>query len=90
MKELNLVLSSVENEKIMIVSMNNEKLDTFDIPITPTRIEIENLILKPGVNVITLDTNQFTTVYYGLTGSEFEDKKALGFGFYVKSISITN
>ena len=90
LKELNLVLSSVENEKIMIVSMNNEKLDTFDIPITPTRIEIENLILKPGVNVITLDTNQFTTVYYGLTGSEFEDKKALGFGFYVKSISITN
>ena len=91
MSTLNLILSSVENEKTMTVSMNNEKLSTYDVPVFgPTEIQIENLILKPGVNVVTLDTNQFFTMHYGLVGSEFEDKKELGLGFYVKSISITN
>jgi hypothetical protein len=91
MSTLNLILSSVENEKTMTVSMNNEKLTTYDVPVFgPTEIQIENLILKPGVNVVTLDTNQFFTMHYGLVGSEFEDKKELGLGFYVKSISITN
>jgi hypothetical protein len=75
---LNLVLSSVENKKTMTVSVNNEKLNTFDIPTIPTNIQIENLILASGVNIVTLDTDEFTL---------FEEKTVI---FQVKSISIVN
>ena len=75
---LNLVLSSVENKKTMTVSLNNEKLNTFDIPITPINIQIENLILASGVNVVTLDADEFTL---------FQGKTVI---FHVKSISIAN
>ena len=87
---LNLVLSSAENKKTMVVSVNNEKLNTFDIPAIPIDIEIENLILKPGINVVTLDTNQFSPVYFGIIGTEIEDMKELTLSFHVQSISIMN
>ena len=93
---LNLVLSSADNDlgmqnkKIVIVSLNNEKMKTLDIPPTPIDIQIENLILKPGVNVVTLDTNQSSTVYYGLAGTEIDDMKELTLSFHVQSISIMN
>ena len=75
---LNLVLSSVGNKKTMTVSVNNEKLNTFDIPAIPTNIQIENLILASGVNIVTLDTDEFTL---------FEEKIV---SFHVQSISIVN
>ena len=75
---LNLVLSSVGNNKTMTVSVNNEKLNTFDIPTIPTNIQIENLILASGVNIVTLDTDEFTL---------FEEKTVI---FQVQSISIVN
>ena len=75
---LNLVLSSVGNNKTMTVSVNNEKLNTFDIPTIPTNIRIENLILASGVNIVTLDTDEFTL---------FEEKTVI---FQVQSISIVN
>ena len=75
---LNLVLSSVGNKKTMTVSVNNEKLNTFDIPAIPTNIQIENLILASGVNIVTLDTDEFTL---------FEEKTVI---FQVQSISIVN
>ena len=66
------------NKKTMIVSVNNEKLGTFNIPATPTDVQIENLVLVSGVNVVTLDTDDFT-LSNGKTVS-----------FAVKSISIIN
>ena len=62
----------------MTVSVNNEKLNTFGIPATPTDIQIENLILASGVNVVTLDTDEFTL---------FQGKIV---SFQVQSISIIN
>ena len=74
---LNLILNSIGNKKTMMVSVNNEKLDTFNIPATPTDIQIE-LILVSGVNVVTLDTDDFTL------------SKGKTVSFAVKSISIIN
>ncbi len=87
---LNVILSSAENEKTVVVSINNEKLKTFDIPAMPTNMEIKNLIIKPGVNVVALDTNQFSTVYYGLFGTKIDEKTPITLSFHVKSISIMN
>ena len=93
---LNLVLSSannefgVQNKKTVVVSLNNEKMETLNILPTPMNIQIENLILKPGINVDTLDTNQISPVYFGIIGTEIEDMKELTLSFHVKSISIMN
>ena len=65
-------------------------MKTLDIPPAPIDIQIENLILKPGINVVTLDTNQFSPVYFGIIGTEIEDMKELTLSFHVQSISITN
>ena len=59
---LNLVLSSVENKQTMTVSINGEKLDVIDVPTVATDIHLENLTLKPGINVITLDADKFILV----------------------------
>tara|TARA_Y100001949_G_scaffold137517_1_gene119220 strand:- start:78 stop:548 length:471 start_codon:yes stop_codon:yes gene_type:complete len=85
---LNVVLSSAENKKTMVVSINNEKLNTFDIPTTPTDIQIEDLILKPGINIVTFDTNEFTLVEYGLKGIEIGKGQKTTMSFNVQSITI--
>ena len=76
---LNLVLGSAENEKLLTVSMNNEILVETNITDTWTKMVIENLKLKPGTNVITFDTDEFTL-------SESKSDMSL----LVKSISIEN
>lgn len=77
---LNLVLSSIKNEKIVTVYFNNEKINETNVPFSPTTIiQIENLILKPGVNVVTLDTDE-----YMLTKSKRE------ISFVIEAISIVN
>ena len=75
---LNLVLSSVENKQTMTVSINSEKLDVIDVPTVATDIHLENLTLKPGINVITLDADKFILV----------GEKPVS--FKVESISIIN
>ena len=75
---LNLVLSSVENKRTMTVSINGEKLDVIDVPTVATDIHLENLTLKPGINVITLDADKFILV----------GEKSVS--FKVESISIIN
>ena len=93
---LSLVLSSannekgIENNKTAVVSINNEKMWTLDIPPTSKDIQIENLILEPGINVVTLDTNQSAPLYFGMIGSEIEEWKELTVSFHVQSISIMN
>ena len=77
---LNLVLSSIENEKIVTVYFNNKKLNETNVPFSPTTIiQIENLVLKPGVNVVTLDTDE-----YMLTESKRE------ISFVIEEILIVN
>jgi hypothetical protein len=82
---LNLILSSIKNENIMTVSMNGEKLATYDISTELDDIQIENLILKPGINVVTLDADKY-----------IEEKITFPFGtiaqmsFKVDSVSIKN
>ena len=77
---LNLVLSSIENEKTVTVYFNNKKLNETNVPFSPkTIIQIENLVLKPGVNVVTLDTDE-----YMLTESKRE------ISFVIEAISIVN
>ena len=75
---LNLVLSSIKNENVMTVFMNDEKLVSVDIPTESTYMQIENLILKPGINTVVLDNDKFHWV---------EKIKA---SLKVESISITN
>ena len=90
---LNLILSSFQNEKTNIVSMNNEEVNTFEIPTTPINIQIENLILVPGVNVVTLDTDKFEL--FEMNEAQFLDvygnkTTKLTVSFKVQSISIVN
>ena len=76
---LNLVLGSAKNEKLLTVSMNNERLVETSITNTWINMVIESLKLKPGTNVITFDTDEFTL-------SESKSDTSL----LVKSISIEN
>ena len=86
---LNLTLSAVKNEKTMVISVNNEKLNAVNIPPTPINLSVENLILKPGVNVVMIDTDEFISVEYGLTGTETGKGIKTMVSFHVRSISIT-
>ena len=76
---LDITLNAIENEQTVRVYKNNEKLNEFDIPKTKTQIKVKNLILQPGVNVITLDSDEFV-----LTESKRE------ISFVVESIAIMN
>ena len=87
---LNIVLSSVENKKTMTIHINNKENNSINIPVIPTNIQIENLILKSGVNVITLDANQLDTTYDDVIEAKIDYMKEIILGFHVKSISITN
>ena len=87
---LNIVLSSAENERTVVVSINNKELDTLDIPTIPTGMKIKELIIKPGVNVVTLDTDQFSMAYYGLMGTAIDERIPRTLSFHVQSISIMN
>jgi hypothetical protein len=59
---LNLVLRQYEKKSAMIISINNEELGVAVIPTVMTDVRIENIIVKPGVNVITLATDEFVPI----------------------------
>ena len=86
---LSLVLSSIEKEKTVTVSINNEELARVNVPTTFINTQIENLILKPGVNVVALDTDQFSLVKFGL-GGDIDKGQETTVSFHVRSISIIN
>jgi len=48
------------------------------------------LLLKPGVNVVTLDANKFSLVEYGLEGTEIGQWQKTTVSLNVQSISIVN
>ena len=98
---LNLVLRQYEKKSAMTVSINNEELGTVVIPTVMTDIRIENIIAKPGVNVVTLATDEFVTVKVVPTPvpsvSQFDTTDISDntiaidtVSFVVESISITN
>ena len=64
--------------------MNNEEVNVFEIPTTPINIQIENLILAPGINVVTLNTDKFGLIEIDEVQSKFR------VSFTVQSISIVN
>ena len=70
--------------------MNNEEQARVNISTTFKNMQIENLILKPGVNVVTLDTDEFSLVIYGLVGTEVDKGLETTMSFGVQSISIVN
>jgi len=86
---LNVVLDSIDKENTMTVSMNNEELSRVNIPTTFKNVEVD-LLLKPGVNVVTLDTNKFSLVEYGLEGTEIGQWQKTTISLNVQSISIVN
>jgi len=86
---LSVVLSSIEKEKTVTVSINNEELARVNVPTTFINTQIENLILKPGVNVVGLDTDQFSLVKFGL-GGDIDKGQEATVSFHVRSISIIN
>ena len=86
---LSVVLSSIEKEKTVTVSINNEELTRVNVPTTFINTQIENLILKPGVNVVALDTDQFSLVKFGL-GGDIDKGQETTVSFHVRSISIIN
>ena len=87
---LNVVLKSLEKEKTMTISMNNEEQARVNISTTFKNMQIENLILKPGVNVVALDTDEFTLAAFGLEGAEIDKLEEITVSFNVRSISIIN
>ena len=86
---LNIVLSSLEKEKTVTVSVNNEQ--SIKVKINPTfqNMEIKDFILRPGVNIVTFDTDEFLLVEYGLSGTEIGKGQKTTVSFNVQSISIT-
>ena len=98
---LNLVLRQYEKKSAMTISINNEELGVAVIPTVMTDVHIENIIAKPGVNVVTLATDEFVTVKVVPTpvpsASQFDtaiisdNTVAINtISFIVESISITN
>ena len=59
--------------------MNNEKLNETSVPTEPINLQIKNLTLEPGTNVVILDTDEFTL-----------SKNNLETSFGVRSILIMN
>ena len=83
---LGIVLKSILDEKTLTISFNNEKLDVLDVPITRTGIHVENLILVPGVNVVTLHTDE-VSAYQGAEHKR-AFKEEIQLGIIVESLSI--
>ena len=78
---LDVVLGSIVNGNTVVFSMNGKKLNELEIPTTMMRIQIDNLMLVPGVNVLTLDSDD----------SLFDDagsKKGMELSLIVEYISI--
>ena len=86
---LDLVASGIIEEQTMTVSMNDEILEVIDIPIIKTDVEIGKIVLKPGINTITLQTDEFTTLTYD-GRNEYIKYSSVNIGFKIESISITN
>ena len=88
---LNLVLGSIDEERTMTVSLNNEKVDEIDIPTSISDIKIEDLILKSGVNVVTLDADEYITMIPKVeTETAYTKFLSTTLAFGVQSISITD
>ena len=85
---LNLVLSSLEKEKMITISVNDMEPSRANIYPTFQDMKVENLMLKPGVNVIAFDTDEYLTVEYGLEGSKTGKRQMTTASFQVKSILI--
>ena len=92
-------MSSIENRKIMTFSLNSEKIDTISIPTTARNIQLGNLTLKPGINVVALDADRDITVQESviLDAERIDNKltkfllsKEMQVSFKVESISIIN
>ena len=86
---LNVVLSSLEKEKTITVSVNNGEQSRINIQPTFQDMQIKDFILKPGVNVVTFDTNEFTIIEYSLQGTDIGKRQKTTISFNVQSISIT-
>jgi hypothetical protein len=86
---LNVVLSSLEKEKTITVSVNNGEQSRINIQPTFQDMQIKDFILKPGVNVVAFDTNEFTIMEYSLQGTEIGKRQKTTISFNVQSISIT-
>ena len=83
---LDVVLKSILDEKTLTISFNNEKLNTFGVSTTRTSMNFENLILVPGVNVVTLHTDE-VSAYQGAEHKR-AFKEEIQLGIIVESISI--
>ena len=86
---LNVVLSSLEKEKTITVSVNNGEPSRINIHTAFQNMQIKDFILKPGVNVVTFDTNEFTIMEYSLQGTDIGKRQKTTISFNVQSISIT-
>jgi len=86
---LNVVLSSLEKEKTITVSVNNGEVSRINIHTAFQNMQIKDFILKPGVNVVTFDTNEFTIMEYSLQGTDIGKRQKTTISFNVQSISIT-
>ena len=85
---LNVVLSSVEKEKTITVSVNNGEQSRINIQPRFQDMQIKDFILKPGVNVVAFDTNEFAIMEYGLQGTDIGKRQKTTVSFNVQSISM--
>ena len=85
---LNVVLSSIEKEATVTVSVNNGEPSSVSIHPRFQNMQIKDFILKPGVNVVTFDAKEFFSVEYGLVGTAAGSGQETTMAFHVQSISI--
>ena len=93
---LNLVLQQYEKEGTIRVSINNEKIGSMNVPTRMVDFQVENLTIKPDVNVVTLETDEFgfITVNMNMDPNEKYVEGTNDFfkstvGLVVESISLT-
>ena len=87
---INLNIGSIGKEKTMAVSLNGERIGEIDIPISFSNVKIENIILKPGANVVTLGADEYQTKTYEKGSGTHPKFLSTTLAFQIRTISIVN
>ena len=83
----------LQNLMLQRFSTLGEKINEINITTLLSNVNVENLILKPGVNVVTLDTDAYHTITHAAkseSGVTYPKFLTTTLAFDVRSISIGN
>ena len=85
-----IILSSIGKEKILTASLNNKNLGDMNIPTETIGIQLKDLNLKPGMNVILLSSDEFVLISQELSVQRpwLTSKLGTTMSFKVESINL--